>query len=126
MSDLSGQTAPGLKSSHKQSSSRPHVAKPRTRKAWGTLRKSGKITQARKINELRKALLALGYQLSGNRAAEALGLGRSTLWAIFNSEHRYSGLSSKTVRRLLSAEGTPKPVRKILEQYLRERLAGSY
>jgi ABC-type uncharacterized transport system ATPase component len=124
MSDLSARIAPASKSSRKQSSSRRPEAKPRKRKAWGTLRKSGKIIQAKKINELRKALLARGYQLSAAGTAEALGLRRNTLWAIFNSQHRYSGLSAKTIRRMLSARGTPKSVKKILEQYLRERLAG--
>src|SRR5690242_14072914 len=97
MSDLSVRTAP--KSSRGQSSRQ--AAKPRKRKAWGTVRKPGKIRQAEKINELRKALLGLGYELGAASTAQSLGLGRSTLWAIFNSKHRYSGLSSKTIRRML-------------------------
>src|SRR3569833_535911 len=122
MSDLSVRTAP--KRSSGQSSRQ--AEKPRNRNAWGTVRKLGKIRQAEKIYELRKALLALGYELGAASTAQSLGLGRSTLWAILDSKHRHTGLSTKTIRRMLSAEGTPKGVRKVLEQYLRKRLAGLY
>ena len=118
MSDLSVRIAPRLKTTIKHSSAHQrHAAKPRKRKAWDPPAPD-KRRQAQRIEDLRNAKLALGYKVGAAPAAEVFGLGRSTLWAIFNSRHKRSGLSGKTVKRMLSAEKMPKRVRKILEQYL--------
>jgi hypothetical protein len=114
-------------SAPKHSSSRQQQAPiPRKRKA-AARPGPGKARQAANINALKEAVLALGYTPGSKFAAQALGIkGRSTLWAIFNSKHRRGGLSSKTVKRLLAAEGVSKGIRKIVQQYVRERLAGVY
>ena len=85
----------------------------------------GKLRQAAKIRELENVLLTLGYKSAGQRAA-LLGLKRSTVWAIFNAEHTRGGLSSNTVKQLLAANGAPKELRRVIEEYVRAKLAGAY
>ena len=88
-------------------------------------RQQGKLRQAAKIRELEKVLLTLGYKSAGQRAA-VLRLKRSTVWAIFNAEHTRGGLSSNTVKQLLAAKEAPKELRQVIEEYVREKLAGAF
>ena len=128
MSDTLVRSAPAVRFSNRRFSAyQQAVGKPRKRKAFAPPG-PGKIRQAETIKKLTKALLAQGYRPGSERTAEILGMKgrRSTLWAMFNSEHKRGGLSSKTVKRLLSAKRLPKGIRKILTRYLRERLAGLY
>ena len=79
----------------------------RSRAAWSAPR-PGKIRQAKKIDELKKALFALGYKPGGQFTAQALGLKhRSTVWAILNTKHGRGGLTNKTVKQLLAAKTMP-------------------
>ena len=88
-------------------------------------REAGRARQAAKIKELRKVLLALGYSTLSQQAA-VLGLKRPTVWAIFKSEHTRGGLSSNTVRQLLAAKAAPQEVKRVIRQYVSEKLAGVY
>ena len=60
-----------------------------------------KARQAAKMREIGEALVAAGYDNLDDQAA-ALGLSRSTTWTIIKATHKSSGLSGKTLKRMLS------------------------
>ena len=84
-----------------------------------------KTIQCSKIRELRQALVEAGY-LTLRRQAESLGLGRSTAWTTLQGNHKHSGLSAATIKRMLASQQLPPPARKILLEYVDEKLAGAY
>jgi hypothetical protein len=84
-----------------------------------------KARQAKKISEIRDALVAAGFDALDQQAA-VLGLSRSTTWAVLNRHHKGSGLSAKTVRRILLSPNLPPTVRGIVEEYLQEKLRGAF
>jgi len=84
-----------------------------------------KATQCSKIRELRQALVEAGY-LKVRQQAESLGLGRSTAWETLQGNHKHSGLSAAIIKRMLASKQLPPPARKILLEYVDEKLAGAY
>src|SRR5262245_8153287 len=88
-------------------------------------RKAGQARQAAKIKELRTELLTLGYETLSEQAA-VLGIKRTTIWAMFNSDHTRGGISSNTVKQLLGANTAPQGLKKIILEYVSEKLAGAY
>jgi oligoribonuclease (3'-5' exoribonuclease) len=58
--------------------------------------------------------------------AQALGLSRSTAWAIFQGQHKGSGLSSSVIERMLKSPELPAPVRAKILEYVEEKSAGLY
>ena len=84
-----------------------------------------KAMQSAKIRELRPALVDAGV-LTLDQQTESLGLGRSTAWAILQGNHKSSGLSAATIKRMLTSQQLPPPARKILLEYVEEKLAGAY
>ena len=84
-----------------------------------------KQDQAAKIRELRRLLLAEGL-CSVGRQASALGLSRSTTWALLKADHKQSGVSVIILKRMLGAPDLPNCARQWIEQYVHERLAGAY
>ena len=84
-----------------------------------------KATQCSKIRELRQALVKAG-DLTLDQQTESLGLGRSTAWVILQGNHKSSGLSAATIKRMLTSQQLPPPARKILLEYVEEKLAGAY
>ena len=82
-----------------------------------------KAIQCSKIRELRQALVKAGY-LTLDQQTESLGLGRSTAWAILQGNHKSSGLSAATIKRMLASQQLPPPARKILLEYVEEKSAG--
>jgi hypothetical protein len=93
------------------------------RKHEAAARRAGQARQAAKIKELGKVLLALGYKTWSQKAA-VLGLNRSTVWAMFKSDHTHGGLSSDTVKQLLAAKGAPKEGSETRNSAIREREIG--
>jgi hypothetical protein len=82
-----------------------------------------KARQARKIKDLKTALI--GARLMAlDEQARALGLCRSTAWAIL--AHKTSGLSATIVSRMLSAPELPSVVRRTLLEYVQEKINGAY
>jgi len=65
-----------------------------------------KARQALKIRNLGEGLVASGY-VSINQRARALGLSRSTTWAIIQAGHKTSGLSASIINRILSTPQVP-------------------
>ena len=84
-----------------------------------------KARQRAKMREIVEALVAAGYDSLDSQAA-ALGLSRSTMWTIIKATHKSSGLSAKTLKRMLSAPGLHPLVRRKILEYIEERNDGRY
>ena len=87
--------------------------------------KSMKARQCSKIAELRWVLEQSGYR-SLDRQAGALGLGRSTTWAILQASHKASGVSGCIIKRMLQSPGLPPAARQWIDEYVSEKLSGAY
>lgn len=83
-----------------------------------------KQRQAAKIAELVEALTTAGYINLDDRA-DHLGLHRSTMWTIVSGRHKGSGLTKSLVDRMLASDLHPN-VRRIILEYVEERVAGLY
>ena len=79
---------------------------------------------ASKLAELRAALIAAGFDTTAKQAA-ALGVGRSTAWAVLNSDKR-AGPSANVVKRILSSPTLPRAARQKVEEYIEEKIGGAY
>ena len=86
---------------------------------------SMKARQCAKISELRQRLVQAGYDSLGTQAV-ALGLSRSTTWAVLQANHKSSGLSGAVIKRMLRAPELPPTARQWIEEYVAEKLAGTY
>lgn len=80
---------------------------------------------AAKLNEIAEALVAAGFRTVDEQAKE-LGLPRSTTWAIVKGKHKYSGLSSATIKQLLANSHLNPLVRHKIIEYVKERCVGIY
>ena len=81
--------------------------------------------QRAKIRELRTALLAAGF-VRLNQQSDALGLGRSTTWALLNASHKGSGISAHLINSMMASPKIPFEVHLILRAYVDEKVAGLY
>lgn len=84
-----------------------------------------RASQVTKIRELRPALIEAGF-LSLDQQAAALGLSRSTTWAVLKGNHKCSGLRAGLIARMWSAPNLPPPAKSILAEYVIEKLHGAY
>jgi hypothetical protein len=84
-----------------------------------------KVRQCSKIAEIRVALVESGYVALDEQAA-MLGLSRSTAWSILYPNHKSSGLSARTVNRILRSPRLPGRVRQRLLEYMQEKIEGLY
>jgi hypothetical protein len=84
-----------------------------------------KARQCEKLRDLRQALIDAGFQ-SIDHQATALGLGRSTAWAVLQGHHKASGLSAAIVSRMMASSGLPQSARSILLEYIQEKSTGAY
>lgn len=83
-----------------------------------------KTRQASKLAEIRAALVAAGFDTTAKQAA-VLGLGRSTTWALLNSDKR-AGPSAGIIKRILSSPALPAAARRKVEDYVKEKTRGLY
>ena len=84
-----------------------------------------KARQAIRIKELGAALAADGF-VTLDEQARALGLSRSTTWAVLKANHKASGLAAPTINRMLSSPELPPRARVTILTYIEEKLAGLY
>ena len=84
-----------------------------------------KARQCSKIAELRQVLSRAGYP-SLDKQAAALGLSRSTTWAVLQAKHKSSGLSGSVIKRMLCSPELPPAVRQWIEEYVAANLSGAY
>jgi hypothetical protein len=85
----------------------------------------GRTREITKIRELGTVLAADSLVALDDRA-KALGLSRSTAWAILKADHKASGLRAATINRMLSAPELPPRARATILKYVEEKLAGLY
>jgi len=83
-----------------------------------------KARQASKLAEIRAALVDAGCDTTAKQAA-ALGLLRPTAWVVLNRDTRV-GPSVQIIKRILSSPKLPPAVRRKIEEYVEERIAGLY
>jgi hypothetical protein len=81
--------------------------------------------QCAKIRDLRQALIDAGYQ-SLDQQAKALGLSRSTAWAVLQGHHKASGLSAAIISRMMASPGLPPSAGTVLLEYIKGKSAGDY
>jgi hypothetical protein len=84
-----------------------------------------KARQCKKLAELRAAVVAGGFDTAAKQSS-ALGLSRSSAWKILKGDHKQSGLSASTINRMLACPDLPPDARKIISEYLFEKLQGAY
>jgi hypothetical protein len=75
--------------------------------------------------ELGGALTASGL-VTLDEQARALGLSRSTAWAVLKANHKTSGLAAGTINQMLSSPALPPRARVTILTYVEEKLAGLY
>src|SRR4051812_34913893 len=80
-----------------------------------------KKRQCEKLAELKASLVASGFDSAGKQAA-ALGLSRSRAWKVLKGDHKQSGLNAGTINRMLASPYLPSKARKIIEEYVLEKL----
>ena len=83
-----------------------------------------KARQASKLAEIREALVAAGYDTTAKQAA-VLGVSRATAWVVLNRDMR-AGPSSIVIKRILSSPNLPWAARRIVKEYIDEKIAGLY
>ena len=86
---------------------------------------TSKTRQTSRIRELASALAADGLVTLGEQA-RALGLSRSTAWAVLKANHKASGLAAGTINQILSSPALPPRARVTILTYVDEKLAGLY
>ena len=84
-----------------------------------------RASQVKKIRELRQALIDAGF-VSLDQQATALGLPRSTTWAVLKGNHKCSGLRAGLIARIWNAPKLPPAAKKILADYVIEKSRGAY
>ena len=84
-----------------------------------------KLLQSAKLREIRAALEADGF-IGLDAQATALGLSRSTAWTILSGSHKSSGLSARTLNRMLAAPLLGERARAKILEYIVAKRAGHY
>ena len=87
-------------------------------------RLKAKARQTAKLAEIRDALLAAGCETTAKQA-KALGVGRSTAWALLNHDKR-AGPQPSMIKRILASPNLPPPARRKVEEYVEEKTTGLY
>ena len=94
------------------------------RKSQTVHRQLSKARQASKLAEIRESLIAAGYDTTAKQAA-ALGVSRPTAWVVLNRDKRV-GPSAQVIKRVLSSPNLPPAVRRKVEEYIEDKIAGLY
>jgi hypothetical protein len=84
-----------------------------------------KAKQSAKIAELRQALIEAGITALDHQAV-ALGIWRSTAWTILRRQHKASGLSAATIKRMWRSPRLPAPARRVIQEYIEQKCAGEF
>ena len=121
INQLSGHRAPTTEATHRvihKSQKKAACSRP----SWCL---AAKARQVAKIKELGAALAADGF-VTLDEQARALGLSRSTAWAVLKANHKASGLAAGTINQMLSSPELPPHVRGTILTYVDEKFAGLY
>ena len=87
-------------------------------------KRRAKARQVSKLEEIREALIGAGCNTNAKQAA-VLGIGRSSTWAVLNSDKR-AGPSANVIKRILSSPNLPRAARRKVEEYIDEKIRGLY
>lgn len=87
--------------------------------------RAAKARQCCKIAEIRSALIGAGF-VTVEEQAHVLGLPRSTSWKVLRADHKNSGLSASTIKRMLASAAVPPTARTAIQEYVHEKLLGAY
>jgi hypothetical protein len=90
-----------------------------------SLGSTSKSRQTSRIKKLGASLTASGLVTLGEQA-RALGLSRSSAWALLKANHKASSLAAATINRMLSSPELPPRARATILTYIEEKLAGLY
>ena len=96
----------------------------RVRQPLTNLQLKAKARLVLKLADVREALIAAGFRTAAQQA-HALGVSRSTAWALLNRGKRV-GPSAVVLKRILSSPNLPPAVRRKVEEYIKEKIAGRY
>jgi hypothetical protein len=92
---------------------------------WEILVLKLKLLQSAKLREITAALEADGF-FGLDAQATALGLSRSTAWTILSGSHKSSGLSARTLNRMLTSPLLGERARSKILEYIVEKREGHY
>ena len=81
--------------------------------------------QTQRIRDIRATLIGRGF-VSLDEQAAALGLSRSTTWAVLQGNHKCTGLRAALVARMLASPKLPLATRATLLNYIHEKSQGAY
>ena len=84
-----------------------------------------KAKQCQKLAEIKTVLVFCGFKAL-NEQANVLNLSRSSAWKLLKSDHKQSGLSASSINRMLASPDLPPDVRKVIDEYVQEKLRGAY
>jgi hypothetical protein len=87
--------------------------------------KEMKLLQSAKLREIKAALEADGF-IGLDAQTTALGLSRATAWTILSGSHKSSGLTARTLNRMLAAPRLGERARATILEYIVEKRAGRY
>ena len=79
---------------------------------------------AKKLAEVRRALISAGFDTTSKQAA-VLGLSRATAWFVLNRDDK-AGPSADVVKRILSSAKISSRVRRKFEEYIEDKGLGLY
>jgi hypothetical protein len=78
-----------------------------------------------KIAEIKNALIACALTGVDNQA-KALGIRRATAWHLLSGQHKHSGITASLINHIRRSSQLPDPVRLVVDDYVRGKLAGEY
>ena len=81
--------------------------------------------QIETLRTLRWALIVNGITSLAEQA-RVLGLPRSTAWSILQGNHKGAGLKADVVVRMLRSQQLPEDARRVVIQYVQQRVDGAY
>jgi hypothetical protein len=84
-----------------------------------------KAKQGAKIGELRRTLTDAGFGTLDEQAV-ALGIVRSTAWTTLKCQHKASGLSATTIKRMWRSPNLPASARREDKEYIEQKCAGEF
>jgi hypothetical protein len=78
-----------------------------------------------KMREIAECLKRCG-RLTVDSQAKALGVSRSTAWAMLSGRYKVSGISARVVKQILSSQELPPEVRAKVVEYVADKVSGKF
>ena len=78
-----------------------------------------------KMREIAECLRRCG-RVTVDSQAKALGVSRSTAWAMLSGRYKVSGISARVVKQILSSQDLPPEVRVKVIEYVADKVSGKF